>query len=88
MSHDLFWLFSLFFPRITLLVTYMQHNLPHHVFPYWGSFWMTLLMPRVLILVYMCQNNMVGGVWFWLQLGMIVWTSINFTKWCDKTFNK
>lgn len=80
MNHDLFWLFSLFFPRLTLWITWLQDGLPHHVFPFWGSFWMTILMPRVLILVYMCQNNMVGGVWFWLQLFFMVFSGIAWMR--------
>lgn len=61
-----FLIFSLFFPRIVLLVyLFMFPSLyPANAVPQWGDILLGVFMPRVLILIYIYQNLGVDNVWF------------------------
>ncbi len=48
-----FLLFSLFFPRITLLVYFLIERFPQNTFPLWLDAVMGLFIPRILILIFM-----------------------------------
>ena len=61
-----FLIFSLFFPRIVLLVfLFLYPDLyPANAVPQWADILLGLFMPRVLILVYIYQNLGADNVWF------------------------
>lgn len=59
-----FLLFSLFFPRIVLLVYLFQDWYPKNMVPIWADFLLGVFMPRVLILIYIYQNMGADNVWF------------------------
>ena len=65
---EVFLIFSLFFPRITLFFAWMNHCIPTHNFPWWGSFWMAIFIPRILVLIYIIQNIGTDNAWFWIHL--------------------
>lgn len=44
--------FSLFFPRISLLVAYLNAAIPVNGLPFVLEFFLTLFIPRVLMIVY------------------------------------
>lgn len=61
-----FLIFSLFFPRIVLLVYLFlfPEAYPANVVPNWADILLGIFMPRVLILIYIYQNMGVENVWF------------------------
>jgi len=61
-----FLLFSLFFPRVVLLVfLYLYPDLyPVNTVPQWADILLGVFMPRVLILIYIYQNMGADNVWF------------------------
>ena len=61
-----FLIFSLFFPRIVLLVfLFLYPNLyPANAVPQWADILLGIFMPRVLILIYIYQNLGADNVWF------------------------
>lgn len=59
-----FLLLSLFFPRIVLVVYFLQHWYPANNVPAWADVVLGLFMPRVLILIYIYQNMGYENIWF------------------------
>jgi hypothetical protein len=61
-----FLIFSLFFPRIVLLVyIFLFPQLyPANLVPQWADILLGIFMPRVLILVYIYQNLGADNIWF------------------------
>lgn len=59
-----FLLFSLFFPRITMVVFLLQNWYPENAVPQWADILLGIFMPRVLILIYIYQNMGYENVWF------------------------
>lgn len=63
-----FLIFSLFFPRIVLLVYLLQNWYPSNTVPQWADILLGVFMPRVLILIYIYQNMGVENIWFVVHL--------------------
>lgn len=61
---EYFLILSLFFPRIVLVVYYLQGWQPANSVPLWGDVLLGVLAPRVLILIYIYQNMGAENVWF------------------------
>ena len=61
-----FLIFSLFFPRVVLLVYLFLFPAvyPANAVPQWADILLGLFMPRVLILIYIYQNMGVDNIWF------------------------
>lgn len=59
-----FLLFSLFFPRITMVVFLLQNWYPENAVPQWADILLGVFMPRVLILIYIYQNMGYENIWF------------------------
>jgi hypothetical protein len=61
-----FLLFSLFFPRLVLLVfLFLYPQLyPANSVPQWADILLGIFFPRVLILIYIYQNMGADNVWF------------------------
>ncbi len=59
-----FLLFSLFFPRIVLIVYFFQHWYPANNVAPWADVLLGAFMPRVLILIYIYQNMGYDNIWF------------------------
>jgi hypothetical protein len=61
-----FLIFSLFFPRLVLLVFLLLYpNLyPANAVPQWADILLGIFMPRVLILIYIYQNLGADNIWF------------------------
>lgn len=62
-----FLVFGLIFPRLTLLVCYLNHSVPLNNVPFWGDFFLTLLVPRFLIAFYI-YLNMGNCNWMWAYI--------------------
>jgi hypothetical protein len=67
-----FLLFSLFFPRITMIVYLLQNWYPENSVPQWADILLGVFMPRVLILIYIYQNMGYENVWFIAHLAAAV----------------
>lgn len=67
-----FLVLSLFFPRITLLIAWFDHSIPVNTIPFWGDCFMTIFIPRILILIYIGTNMGTGSVWFIVHLIMCI----------------
>lgn len=69
-----FLLFSLFFPRIVLLVfLFLYPNLyPANAVPQWADIVLGIMFPRVLILIYIYQNMGADNIWFIAHLVVAV----------------
>ena len=61
-----FLLFSLFFPRLVLIVFILLYpNLyPANSLPNWADILLGLIFPRLLILIYIYQNMGYENIWF------------------------
>jgi hypothetical protein len=69
-----FLIFSLFFPRVVLLVYLFLFPAayPANTVPQWGDILLGLFMPRVLILIYIYQNIGVDNIWFVAHLAVAI----------------
>jgi len=61
-----FLLFSLFVPRIVLLVYFLvfPQLYPANIVPQWADILLSILFPRILILIYIYQNMGYDNIWF------------------------
>lgn len=59
-----FLLFSLFFPRIVMLVFLAMERFPANQVPLWGDILLGVIFPRILILIYIYQNMGYENFWF------------------------
>jgi hypothetical protein len=61
-----FLLFSLFVPRIVLVVYFLLYPqlYPANAVPQWADILLGVLFPRVLILIYIYQNMGYDNIWF------------------------
>jgi hypothetical protein len=69
-----FLLFSLFFPRIVLLVYFLMERFPHNTFPLWLDAVLGVFIPRVLILIFIYQNMGTNNIWFIAHLVVMILT--------------
>lgn len=69
-----FLLFSLFFPRITLLVYLFQGWYPDNLVPNWLDVVLGVIAPRILILIYIYQNMGYENIWFAAHLVVMILT--------------
>ena len=69
-----FLIFSLFFPRVVLLVfLFLYPDLyPANAVPQWADILLGLFMPRILILIYIYQNLGADNVWFIAHLVVMI----------------
>ena len=71
-----FLLFSLFFPRIVMLVYLFMFpaQFPHNAVPQWADILLGVFAPRFLILIYIYQNMGADNVWFVAHLVVMILT--------------
>jgi hypothetical protein len=69
-----FLIFSLFVPRITLLVYLFEGRFPAHSLPQWADILMGVFIPRVLVLIYIYQNMGANNIWFAAHLLVMILT--------------
>jgi hypothetical protein len=69
-----FLLFSLFAPRIVLLVYlfFFPAAFPANAVPQWADIVLGFFFPRILILIYIYQNMGYDTPWFWIHLVVAV----------------
>ena len=67
-----FLVLTLFFPRLTLLVSYLNGWIPPNTIAFWGDALLSVLFPRVLVLIYIYQNIGMNNVWFWVHVIALV----------------
>lgn len=67
-----FLIFSLFFPRITLLVYLFQDWYPNNAVPQWADILLGVFAPRILVLIYIFQNLGADNVWFIAHLVVMI----------------
>lgn len=65
-----FLLFSLFFPRLVMLVYLVMFPqlFPSNAVPQWADVLLGVLFPRILILIYIYQNLGYNNIWFAVHL--------------------
>jgi hypothetical protein len=69
-----FLLFSLFFPRIVLLVYFLIERFPANTLPLWLDGLLGLFVPRILILIFIYQNMGTNNIWFAAHLIVMILT--------------
>lgn len=69
-----FLIFSLFFPRIVLLVYLFLNLYPNNAVPQWADILLGVFVPRILILIYIYQNMGADNVWFIAHLIVLILT--------------
>lgn len=69
-----FLIFSLFFPRIVLVVYLFLNLYPDNAVPQWADVLLGVFMPRILILIYIYQNMGADNVWFIAHLVVMILT--------------
>jgi hypothetical protein len=69
-----FLLFTLFFPRIVMVVYLLvyPHLFPANNVPFWGDALLGVFFPRILILIYIYQNMGYDNIWFAVHLVVAV----------------
>ncbi len=67
-----FLLFSLFFPRIVLVVYLIQSWYPANSVPQWADILLGIFAPRILILIYIYQNMGYENIWFAAHLIVLI----------------
>lgn len=69
-----FLLFSLFFPRIVMLVylVLFPNLFPANLVPQWADILLGVFLPRVLILIYIFQNLGYNNIWFAAHLIVMI----------------
>ena len=67
-----FLIWTLFFPRITLIYYYANNWIPANAIPFFGDVVMTVIIPRLLVLFYIYQNIGANNFWFWAHLVMLI----------------
>ena len=69
-----FLIFSLFFPRLVLLVYLFLFpaNYPANAVPQWADLVMGIFIPRILVLIYIYQNMGANNVWFIAHLVVMI----------------
>ncbi|HTH50777.1 MAG TPA: hypothetical protein VL501_02525 [Pyrinomonadaceae bacterium] len=65
-----FLLFSLFLPRLVLLIyiLFIPNAFPVNTVPQWADILLGAFFPRILILIYIYQNMGYETPWFWVHL--------------------
>jgi hypothetical protein len=69
-----FLLFSLFAPRIVLIVYLIQGWYPHNTVPQIADILLGVFIPRILILIYIYQNMGYQNIWFAAHLIVLILT--------------
>jgi hypothetical protein len=69
-----FLLFSLFFPRIVLLVYFLMERFPDSTIPLWADLLLGIFVPRILILIFIYQNMGYENIWFAAHLIALILT--------------
>ncbi|MCW5959444.1 MAG: hypothetical protein KIS76_04730 [Pyrinomonadaceae bacterium] len=69
-----FLLFSLFVPRITMVVALFLGNFPANSVPQIFDILLGIFVPRILILIYIYQNMGYENVWFVAHLVVLIIT--------------
>lgn len=60
---------SLFLPRTILIIYYfIMHQIPMNTVPFIGDVFLTVFIPRALILIYIAQVLGTDSPWFWIHL--------------------
>src|SRR3954463_955655 len=69
-----FLLFSLFFPRIVMLVFFVLYPqlYPANSVPQWADLLLGIFVPRILILIYIYQNMGYNNIWFIAHLIVMI----------------
>ena len=69
-----FLIFSLFFPRVVLLVYLFMFpaQFPQNAVPQWADIVLGIIAPRVLILIYIYQNMGAENIWFIAHLVVMI----------------
>lgn len=69
-----FLLFSLFFPRITMLIYLFAFpaQFPANAVPQWADLLLGIFLPRVLVLIYIYQNMGAENIWFIAHLVVMI----------------
>jgi NhaP-type Na+/H+ or K+/H+ antiporter len=67
-----FLIFSLFFPRITLLVYFLQDWYPKNTVPFVADVLLGVFIPRALVLIYIYQNMGYDNIWFAAHLVVMI----------------
>jgi Na+/alanine symporter len=78
MHHEIatwFLVISLIFPRITLLIAWLNGSIPYNTIPFILDAVMAVFLPRVLILIYIGTNMGCDNAWFIIHaiVGALVW---------------
>ncbi len=69
-----FLLFSLFFPRIVLLVYFLMERFPNNTLPLWADAVLGVFVPRILILIFIYQNMGTNNIWFVAHIVVLILT--------------
>ena len=75
-----FLLFSLFFPRMTMLVYLFEGWYPANLVQNWLDVVLGVFAPRILILIYIYQNMGYDNIWFAAHLVVMILTYFGGSK--------
>ena len=77
-----FLLFSLFAPRIVMLVYLLMFPalFPANTVPQWADLLLGVFFPRILILIYIYQNMGYDNIWFAAHLIVMIFAYLGGTR--------
>lgn len=77
-----FLLFSLFAPRIVMLVYFFAFpaNFPANTVPQWADILLGAFFPRILILIYIYQNMGYDNIWFVAHLFVAIFVYLGGSR--------
>lgn len=83
-----FLLFSLFFPRITMIVYLIQGWFPQNSVPQIFDIILGIFLPRILILIYIYQNMGYENIWFIAHLVVLILTYFGGGRETNRRYRK
>jgi len=83
-----FLLFTLFFPRITMIVYLVQGWFPANSVPQIADLLLGAFVPRILVLIYIYQNMGYENIWFAAHLLVLILTYFGGGKKTKSSWSK
>ncbi|MBS1492035.1 MAG: hypothetical protein JST55_00910 [Bacteroidetes bacterium] len=83
-----FLVFSLFFPRISIIGFFLFDSLPATTLSNLISVLLTVFLPRVFIIIMIAQHMGTNNVWFWLHIVVALIVYLSGGKYGKKRFGR
>ncbi|MBS1514513.1 MAG: hypothetical protein JSS63_05755 [Bacteroidetes bacterium] len=83
-----FLVFSLFFPRISIIGFFFFDSLPATTLNNLLSVLLTVFFPRILVIIMIAQHMGTQNPWFWIHIVVALLVYLSGSKWSKRRFGK